>query len=81
MGLRDLMLAVMLRLDLDQECYNFHKWWTSDRVRNGNYDYGNTSLPYLDLREADTFEKLRFFSESSLEPPYRYTTPQVEASR
>ncbi|KAM6532647.1 hypothetical protein FALCPG4_005700 [Fusarium falciforme] len=29
MGLRDIVPTMMLRLDLDQECYDFVKWWAT----------------------------------------------------
>ncbi|KAL7951492.1 hypothetical protein V8C42DRAFT_304228 [Trichoderma barbatum] len=35
--LRDIVLAVMLRLDLDQECYDFVKWWATCGP-DGDYD-------------------------------------------
>jgi hypothetical protein len=37
LGLRDMMPAIMLRLDLDQECYDFVKWWVTCDP-DGNYD-------------------------------------------
>ncbi|KAI0394857.1 hypothetical protein F5Y17DRAFT_231022 [Xylariaceae sp. FL0594] len=59
MGVRSLVPAVMLRLDLDQECYDFVKWWATCDP-DGNYDWGDMSLPYLDLRNADVFEDPSF---------------------
>jgi len=59
MGLRDIVPAVMLRLDLDQECYDFIKWWATCDP-DGDYDWGDTSLPYLNLHGADVFEHTDF---------------------
>ncbi|KAL7910473.1 hypothetical protein GGI35DRAFT_448917 [Trichoderma velutinum] len=59
MALRDMLPAVMLRLDLDQECYDFVKWWaTCDS--DGEYDWGDMTLPYLNLHGADVFEDPKF---------------------
>ncbi|KAI1429068.1 hypothetical protein F5Y12DRAFT_729456 [Xylaria sp. FL1777] len=59
MGVRHIVPAVMLRLDLDQECYDFMKWWaTCDE--DGTYNWGDTTLPYLDLREANALEDPEF---------------------
>ncbi|KAI1199445.1 hypothetical protein F5X97DRAFT_121086 [Nemania serpens] len=55
MGVRDLVPAIMLRLDLDQECYDFIKWWATCDP-DGTYDWGDMSLPYLDTRGADVLE-------------------------
>ncbi|KAI0506408.1 hypothetical protein F5B22DRAFT_624166 [Xylaria bambusicola] len=54
MGLRSVLPAILLRLDLDQECYDFIKWW--ETYPDEHYDWGDTSLPYLDLRGADVLE-------------------------
>ncbi|KAJ2977709.1 hypothetical protein NQ176_g4221 [Zarea fungicola] len=54
MGLRDIIPAMMLRLDLDQDCYDFVKWWATGT--DDNYDRGDMSLPYLSTRDADPFE-------------------------
>ncbi|TPX12694.1 uncharacterized protein E0L32_000871 [Thyridium curvatum] len=59
MGLRDLVPALMLRLDLDQECYDFVKWWATCDP-DGNYDWGDLTLPHLNLRGADAFEDPNF---------------------
>ncbi|CAG8898268.1 unnamed protein product [Penicillium egyptiacum] len=60
MGVRDLVPGLMLRLNKDQECYDFIKWWevVSDNPR---YDWGNTDLPYLDIKNADIFEPVERF--------------------
>ncbi|KAI1747911.1 hypothetical protein F4782DRAFT_394716 [Xylaria castorea] len=55
MGLRDMVPAIMLRLDLDQECYDFMKWWVTCDP-DGHYDWGDMTLPYLNIRGADVLE-------------------------
>lgn len=55
MGLRDIVPALFLRLSRDQECYDFCKWWETTGSED-NYDFGDTSLPYLDIKNADVFE-------------------------
>lgn len=58
MGVRDLVPGLLLRLNKDQECYNFIKWW---QVVSGDpwYDWGKPGLPsYLDITNADIFEPM-----------------------
>ncbi len=55
MGVRDLVPALKLRLGKDQECYDFCKWWATTG-QEGDYDWGDMSNPYLDLKNADVFE-------------------------
>ncbi|KAI1075525.1 hypothetical protein F5B20DRAFT_585121 [Whalleya microplaca] len=55
LGVRDTVPATMLRLDLDQECYDFIKWWATCDP-DGTYDWGDMSLPYLNLHGADALE-------------------------
>ncbi|EPE05901.1 zinc finger domain-containing mynd-type [Ophiostoma piceae UAMH 11346] len=62
LGIRDVVPALMLRLDLDQECYDFVKWWQTHNA-NGTYDYGDMSQPYLDLHGADALETPDFFGD------------------
>lgn len=59
MGLRYLVPAIMLRLDLDQECYDFVKWWAT-RDPDGTYRWGDMTNPYLDIRDADVLEDPAF---------------------
>ena len=56
MGVRDMLPAILLRLNKDQECYDFIKWWQTTG-RQG-YDYANIELPYLDTRNANVFESV-----------------------
>lgn len=55
MGIRSQIPSLYLLLDRDQECYDFAKWWfTCDP--DGHYDWGNTDLPYLNIKNANAFE-------------------------
>lgn len=60
MGVRDLVPALFLRLARDQECYDFVKWWQTT-AQDSDYDWGNTDLPYLDVRNADVFEPVEIY--------------------
>ena len=57
MGVRDLVPALKLRLGKDQECYDFCKWWATTGQR-GDYNWGDTDLPYLDVKGANVLEPL-----------------------
>ncbi|KAF3057650.1 hypothetical protein CFAM422_012255 [Trichoderma lentiforme] len=59
MGIRDMVPALMLRLDLDQECYDFVKWWATCDP-DGRYDWGDMDLPHLNIHGADVFEEPKF---------------------
>jgi len=59
LGMRDLAPSLMLRLNMDQECYDFLIWWGIEGRRT-NYDWGNVDLPYQDVRDADAFEPMEF---------------------
>lgn len=59
LGVRDIVPSLLLRLGREQECYDFLKWWAvidDEHHYNGRYDWGDLSLPYLDIRGADAFE-------------------------
>lgn len=56
MGLRDFVPALYLRLGQDQQCYDFVKWWAKT-LHDDHYDSGDMNLGYLDLKDADAFEK------------------------
>lgn len=60
MGLRFMAPALFLRLGKDQECYDFIKWYATTGSR-GDYDWGDMSLPFLDVRNADVFEPVELF--------------------
>ncbi|KAH6975732.1 hypothetical protein EDB80DRAFT_867744 [Ilyonectria destructans] len=53
---------MVLRLDLDYECYDFVKWWATCDP-DGEYDWGDMTLPHLDIRGADVLEEPDFFDE------------------
>ncbi|KAJ3578581.1 hypothetical protein NPX13_g1981 [Xylaria arbuscula] len=55
-GNRQIVPTVMLRLDLDQECYEFVKWWAfQDQCSAYDCDDGN-SLYYYNAYGADALE-------------------------
>jgi hypothetical protein len=60
MGVRSLVPALLLRLGKDRECYDFVKWWATTG-QESDYDWGDTSLPYLDIKDADIFEPVDLF--------------------
>ncbi len=43
MGVSNVAPALFLRLDKDQECYDFDKWWQTCNL-DGNYDWGDIRL-------------------------------------
>lgn len=55
MGLRDMIPALMLRLDRDQECYDFIKWWCTAGSQS-TYDWGDMDAPYLDIKGVHALE-------------------------
>ncbi|KAI1352069.1 hypothetical protein F5Y01DRAFT_304370 [Xylaria sp. FL0043] len=57
-GARYLVPSIMLRLDLDQECYDFMKWWLVD-AEDEYYDWDDMTAPYLDVHGADVLEDPR----------------------
>ncbi|XDG09919.1 hypothetical protein ABKA04_009534 [Annulohypoxylon sp. FPYF3050] len=59
LGIRDIVPGLLLRLGREQECYDFLKWWA---VVDDDYDWGDVSLPYLDICGADAFEEVGAFA-------------------
>ncbi|KAI1090317.1 hypothetical protein F5B19DRAFT_504121 [Rostrohypoxylon terebratum] len=59
LGIRDIVPGLLLRLGREQECYDFLKWWA---VVDDDYDWGDVSLPYLDICGADAFEAVNAFA-------------------
>ncbi|EAT76352.1 MYND-type zinc finger protein samB [Parastagonospora nodorum] len=55
MGLRQMIPAVLLQLDQDQECYDFIKWYATVG-QDSHYDWGNMDLPFLDVKNANVYE-------------------------
>jgi hypothetical protein len=66
MGVRDLVPALFLRLGKDQSCYDFVKWWATTG-QESNYDWGDETLPYLDVKDADLFEPADLFCRGYLD--------------
>ncbi|KAH8891928.1 hypothetical protein GQ53DRAFT_719733 [Thozetella sp. PMI_491] len=58
--LRDRAPSVMLRLNMDQECYDFIKWWITRGIKH-DYDCTDMTLPYLDVKGANPFEPCDVF--------------------
>ena len=58
MGLRALVPALCLRLNKDQQAYDFLKWWYTTAT-DDHYDWGNIDLPRLDIVNADASEPLQ----------------------
>ncbi|KAK5053918.1 hypothetical protein LTR84_001880 [Exophiala bonariae] len=54
-GVRDRVPALYLRLGMDQEAYDFCKWYATDGSR-GDYDWGDMNLGFLDVKDANIFE-------------------------
>src|SRR5204863_8640658 len=61
MGVRDLVPALFLRLGKDQECYDFVKWYATTG-QDSDYDWGDMSLPFLNVKDADVFEPVDVFT-------------------
>ncbi|KAK6435559.1 hypothetical protein LTR95_008254 [Oleoguttula sp. CCFEE 5521] len=59
MVVRDFVPPLMLRLDRDQEWYDFVKWWLTSDER-ADYDWGNVDLPYLNLVGENALEEADF---------------------
>lgn len=59
MGVRDLVPVLFLRLGRDQECYDFVKWFQTIG-QDGDYDWGDMSLPFLHIKNADPFEPVEY---------------------
>jgi hypothetical protein len=68
MGVRDIVPGLMLRLGQQQECYDFLKWWAITS-KDEAYDWHDTSLPYLDIRNADAFEPVNTLGGKNLNLP------------
>ncbi|KAL2263213.1 hypothetical protein VTK26DRAFT_7787 [Humicola hyalothermophila] len=62
LGVRDLVPSLLLRLGRDQGCYDFLKRWA---VVDSDEDWGDTNLPYLNIRGADLFESVDVFRHES----------------
>jgi len=56
-GIRDQVTEVMLRLDLSQDVYDLVMWYGTMGA-SLTYDWGNRSLPFLNVYNADVTEDL-----------------------
>lgn len=63
MGVRGSVPGNMLRLNKDQECYDFLKWWETT-ANDRNYDWDDHSR-YLNIKNADVFESVDFLSDKN----------------
>ncbi|PGH16294.1 hypothetical protein AJ79_01833 [Helicocarpus griseus UAMH5409] len=63
-GIRDTVPGQLLQLGMDQECYDFVKWYETTG-QEGDYDWGNMSLPFLNVRDADALEPVDYLSDNS----------------
>ena len=57
LGLRHKVIHIMLRLNLNQETYDFIKWENTCENEHG-YDWEDLTLPYLSLKNQPTWENL-----------------------
>jgi hypothetical protein len=55
LGVRHRVPHFMLRLNQDQNCYDFLKWY-STMGEDSNYDWSDMHLPFLNVKNADAFE-------------------------
>jgi hypothetical protein len=62
LGVRSLVPGIMLRLNKDQGCYDFIKWFFVG-CDDDDYDWGNTDMPFLDVKDADVFEDVEVFTK------------------
>lgn len=70
MGVRDRVPSLLLRLDEDQKCYDFVKWYETSG-QDSHYDWGDMSLPYLNVINANVFEPVDYLCGQF--PPLSYT--------
>lgn len=55
MGIRSQIPALYLRLGRDQDAFDFLKWYADVP---GDYDWGDTDLPFLNVKGADALEPI-----------------------
>ncbi|KAJ5512829.1 hypothetical protein N7463_002381 [Penicillium fimorum] len=64
---KDMVPGLMIRLNKDQECYDFLKWWATIS-KNLQYDWDDETLPYLGIKNANLLEPIDpFLLETSSE--------------
>lgn len=62
MGVRDLIPTLYIRLDKDQECYDFLKWWLI--YPDDDYDWDDDNESYLDIKNANALENPAGFGKN-----------------
>ncbi|KAJ6133019.1 Zinc finger MYND-type [Penicillium samsonianum] len=78
MGSRDVVPGLMIRLQQDQECYDFLKWWATTGQKH-DYDWGNTTLPYLDIKNANPLEPVDMFCDKLIDLHHLVSVTLVKA--
>ncbi|CAG8183176.1 unnamed protein product [Penicillium salamii] len=66
---REIIPAVMIRLDKDQECYDFLKWWATHGNVYGEQSY-HDSEPFLNIKDANPLEPVEPFLRNMEELPH-----------
>ncbi|KAJ5780738.1 Zinc finger MYND-type [Penicillium paradoxum] len=69
MGSRHVIPSLMIRLQKEQECYDFLKWWATTG-QDDNYDWGDTTKPYLDIKNANPLEPVDIFCDNLIDLPF-----------
>ena len=60
LGVRDMIPSLYVRLNQDQKCYDFIKWYATEGSRS-DYDWGDIDLPFLNLENEDVMEDVALF--------------------
>ena len=78
-GVRSLVPALYLRLNRDQECYDFVKWWVTTG-QESKYEWGNPEFPYLDVKDADAFEDVDglFYGRKHMQNNYKIAATLIK---
>lgn len=63
MGVRSLIPTLFLRLGRDQDCYDFVKWYQTTG-QESDYNWGDTSLPFLHIRNTNALESVEYMCGS-----------------
>lgn len=62
LGIRSYVPALYLRLGRDQDAYDFIKWYAVGAT--STYDWGDMSLPYLNLKNQDAMEECEEYAKT-----------------
>jgi hypothetical protein len=62
MGLKYIVPALLLRLDRDQECIDFIKWWWTCDL-DGGRDWADMTLPHFDLCGTDILDDPQYLED------------------